>query len=100
MGGKNVPSGGPLDAHDVSVLEDTARYAVLLLAPVEGFNQGFFCPWGKKKSLIMLFWPIFGNFWCPVVTLATLKEIPKNKKNPQKIEKFQKIQKYKKRKKI
>ena len=24
-----------------------------------------------KKELIMLFWPIFGNFWCPVVTLVT-----------------------------
>ena len=26
-----------------------------------------------KKELIMLFWPIFGIFWCPVVTLVTLK---------------------------
>ena len=25
----------------------------------------------KKRELIMLFWPIFGNFWCRVVTLVT-----------------------------
>ena len=24
-----------------------------------------------KKELIILFWPIFGNFWCPVVTVVT-----------------------------
>ena len=28
----------------------------------------FFLP---KKELFMLFWPIFGNFWCPVVTMVT-----------------------------
>ena len=25
-----------------------------------------------KKELNILFWLIFGNFWCPVVTLVTL----------------------------
>ena len=45
-------------------LEDTARYAGLLLAPAEGFGRGIFPPLGKKK-LIMLFWPILGHFWCP-----------------------------------
>ena len=25
-----------------------------------------------KKELIMLFWPILGHFWCPVVTLVNL----------------------------
>ena len=30
-----------------------------------------FCALRGKKGLIMLFWPIFGNFWCPVVTLVT-----------------------------
>ena len=42
-------------------LEDTARYACLLLAPAEasGFGSGFVCSLGKKK-LIMLFCPIFG----------------------------------------
>ena len=24
-----------------------------------------------KKELFMLFWPIFGDFWCPVVTMVT-----------------------------
>ena len=24
-----------------------------------------------KRELIMLFWPILGHFWCPVVTLVT-----------------------------
>ena len=88
------------------ILEDTARYAGLLLAPAEGFGL-----W-----LIMLFWPIFGNFWCPVVTLVTFssnlstfkrnpppKNIPKNSnnfkksKNPtesKKVEKIPKIQKH------
>ena len=40
----------------------------------------------------MLFWPIFGIFWCPVVTLVTfssylsnfLKEYKKKQKNPKK----------------
>ena len=45
----------------------------LLLAPAEGFGlrPRVFLPFGQKKNLIMLFWPIFGNFSCPVVTLVT-----------------------------
>ena len=75
-----------------------ARYAGLLLAPAEDFGRGFFCPLGKKK-LMMLFWPIFGNFWCPVVALVTFscnrsnfERIPKilKKKNPKKFKKIQK----------
>ena len=31
-------------------LEDTVRYAGLLLAPEEGFIQGFFCPSAKQKA--------------------------------------------------
>ena len=54
----------------IYILEDTARYAGLLLAPAEGFGRGFFCPSGKKRAFL-LFWPIFGNFWCPVVTMVT-----------------------------
>ena len=74
-----------------------------------------------KKDLIMLFWPIFGNFWCPVVTLVTfssnfgnfernpeknkkiqrkLKKIKKNSKkfkNPNNIQKIQNIQKQNKK---
>ena len=54
-------------------LEDTARYAGLLLAPAEGFGlrPRLFFALRAKKKLIMLFWPIFCNFWCPVVTLVT-----------------------------
>ena len=44
----------------------------------EGFGRGFFCPSGKQKKLIMLFWPIFGNFWCPVVNLVTFGSNPSN----------------------
>ena len=37
-----------------NLLEDTARYAGLLLAAAEGFDpcpgQGFFCPSGKKRA--------------------------------------------------
>ena len=54
-------------------LEDMARYAGLLLAPAEGFglwSRAFFAL-RAKTGLIMLFWPILGHFWCPVVTLVT-----------------------------
>ena len=41
----------------------------------------------------MLFWPIFGNFWCPLVTLVTFNS---NKKNiSQKFPKIKKILKSK-----
>ena len=71
------------------ILEDTARYAGLLLAPAEGFGlwPTLFLPFGQKKELFMLFWPIFSNFWCPVVTmvkfssnLINLKETKTKKK--------------------
>ena len=32
--------------------------------------EAFFALWAKKE-LIMLFWPILGHFWCPIVTLVT-----------------------------
>ena len=47
----------------------------------------------------MLFWPIFGNFWCPVVNLVTFSsnisnfESQKTKKNTKKIQKNLKISK-------
>ena len=44
------------------ILQDTARYAGLLLAPVEGFGQGLFLPFGQKKELLMLFVLILGHF--------------------------------------
>ena len=66
-------------------LEDTARYAGLLLAPAEGFGL-----WAKKEPNL-LFWPIFGNFWCIVVTLVTfssnLSNFGRNPKKPKKIQK-------------
>ena len=51
-------------------LEDTARYAGLLLAPAVGFGfrpMAFFALCAKKDRFI-LFWTILGNLWCPVVT--------------------------------
>ena len=45
-----------------TLLEDTARYAGLLLAPAEGFGREFFLPLGQKKEFIMLFWLILGHF--------------------------------------
>ena len=93
----------------LGLLEDTARYAGLLLALAEGFGlrPRLFLPLGPKKELFMLFWPIFGDFRCPVVTVVTFssnlsnlkkkpkkktkksKKNPKNSKNP-KIPKNQK----------
>ena len=65
-------------------LEDTAHYAGLLLAPAEGFGRGFCSLWAKKEH-IMLFWRIFGNVWCPVVTWVTfssnLSNFERNSKN-------------------
>ena len=75
----------------LTLLEEMACYAGLLLAPAEGFGRG-------KKELIMMFRPIFGNFWCPVVTLvpftSNFERNPK-KRNNQKINQksFKKIQK-------
>ena len=44
-----------------------------------------------KKEVIMLFWPILGNFWCPVVTLVTFSSNISNfKRNPKKPKKIQK----------
>ena len=76
-------------------LEDTARYAGLLLAPAEGFGlrPRLFLPFGQKKELIILFWTIFVNFWCPVITLVTVSSNLSNfERNPKK----KKIQKFKK----
>ena len=78
------------------VLEDTARYAGVLLAPAEGFGLRtslFFAFFRAKKEVIMLFWPFFGNFWCPVVTLVTFSSYISNfERNPKKTKKIQKIQ--------
>ena len=34
----------------LAILEGTACYAGLLIAPVEGFGQGLFCPLGTKRA--------------------------------------------------
>ena len=67
----------------LKVLEDTARYAGLLQAPAEGFVLR---PWAffalrAKEELIMLFWPILGQFWCPVVTLLIFSSNTSNLEN-------------------
>ena len=66
------------------ILEDTARYAGLLVAPAEvfGLRPRDFCPSGKRK-LIRLVWPILDHFLCPVVTLVTfISNFGNFKKNP------------------
>ena len=72
-----------LDALQLT-LEDTARYAVLLLAPEERFGL-----WPRHYAyymLIMLLWHILGHFWCPVVNLVTfsinLSNFERNLKKP------------------
>ena len=75
------------------LLEDTACYAGLLLAPAEGFGlqPRDFLALRAKKGLIILFWPILGYIWCPVVTLVTLSSNLSNfKKNPKYTKKIQK----------
>ena len=89
-------------------LEDTARYAGLLLAPAEGLPsaEAFFAL-RTKNEFIMLFGPIFGNFLCPVVTLVTFssnisnfernpKKPKKSKKNSTKFKSFKKTKNPKK----
>ena len=77
-------------------LEDTARYAGLLLAPAEAFGlrpRAVFALRAKIK-LIMLFWPFSVNFWCPVVTLVTFSSGLSNfERNCKKTNKSKKIQK-------
>ena len=56
-----------------------------------------------KKELIILFWPIFGIFWSPVITLVTFSSniSNNNKKKSKKFQKnsnnFKKIPNFKKR---
>ena len=82
-------------------IRPATRAYLKLLRRGSAFGRGFFCPSGKTKKLIMLCWPIFGNIWCPVVTLVTfssnlinVERNPKKKqKNPPKIPKMEKIKK-------
>ena len=45
-----------------TLLEDTARYAGLLLAPAEGFGRGFFLAFWQKKGLLCCFGPFLAIF--------------------------------------
>ena len=45
-----------------------ARYAGLLLAPAEGFGQGFFCPSGKKSA----YYAVLAYFWQFLVSSSNL----------------------------
>ena len=66
------------------LLEGTAHYAGLLLAPGEGFGLQ------AKKGFLMLFLLILGHFWCSEVTSLTFSsnlgtcEEKKPKKNQEK----------------
>ena len=53
-----------------NVLEDTARYAGLLLAPAEAlaFGQGFSCPSDKKRA----YYAVLAHFWQFLVSNGTL----------------------------
>ena len=79
-------------------LEDTARYAGLLLAPAEGFGRGFFLPFGQKKIFLCCFCPFFGDFWCPVVAMesfsSNLRNFERNKKKNTKKKSKNKNQKF------
>ena len=73
------------------VLEGTACYEGLLLAPAEGCGrgQGFIGPSGKILCFFLL---ILGFFWCLVVTSVTLINnlsnfFKKAQKNPTEITK-------------
>ena len=57
----------PQSLHYVS-LEDTVRYSGLLLAPEEGFNQGFFCPSAKQKA----YYAVLAHFRPVMVSSRTL----------------------------
>ena len=54
-------------------LEDTARYAGLLLPPAEGFDQGFFCPLGKKRA----YNAVLAHFRLFLVASSNLGNYPK-----------------------
>ena len=56
---------------------------------------------GAKKELIILFWPIFGFFWSPVITLVTFSSNISNNNNKttkSKKKKFKNSKKFKKSK--
>ena len=52
------------ECFQLKILEDTARYAGLLLAPAEGFGlrPRLFLPFGQKKSLLCCFGPFLAIF--------------------------------------
>ena len=71
---------------NISAVIYTRRYGPLSgpISRASAFGRGFFCPLGKKV-FSLLFWPIFGNFGFPVVTLVTFSRSLSNfEKNPDK----------------
>ena len=78
--------------HNQKIRPATRAY-FQLLRRASAFGRGFFYPSGKKE-LFMLFCPIFGDFWCSVVTVVTfssnLNNFERNQKNPRKSKKIQK----------
>ena len=74
----------------LKILEETAYYAGLLLAPAKGFGLRLrlFFAVRAKKGLFMLFSLILGHCWCSVVTSVTLSSTLSNiEKNPKKSKK-------------
>ena len=66
------------------ILKGTARYAGLLLAPVEDFGRGFFCPSAKKRAFYAVF-AYFRPILCSVITSVTFSNnVNKLRKNPKK----------------
>ena len=72
----------------IHAVDDTRRYGPLC-GPTSSSCGGLqpsaeaFFALRAKKELIMLFWLIFGNFWCPVVALVTFSSNLSNfEKNP------------------
>ena len=58
----------------LKTLEDTARYAGLLLAPAKGFGlwPRLFLTFGQKKRAYYAILAHFWHIWCPVVALVTI----------------------------
>lgn len=61
----------------INLLEGTARYTPLLLAPVESFGQRFFLPSGKQR-LFTLFLPILGILYMYPIHIKIIQKYNNN----------------------
>ena len=68
------------------IIEDTARYAGLLLTPAESFGQGFFALRANKSA----YYAVLAHFWQFLVPSSNLGNFKKNKKSKKKIQKVKK----------